>query len=122
MAEILGDVHGLHKSVKDALAIWSDADTKVAGAVQDMRRWSVELASTREQLMANLALQATAQSRAAFREESADLSAQIASLVRQREDAPPKDSRQIAVLAAVALATALVSVLTTLAGIWVMLH
>jgi hypothetical protein len=123
IGELLGDVLSLHKSVKDLSSIVSDSDQRLAARVMELRAISGELSHAREAAFAQIALQARTQAQKAFKES-------MGALLGKLENTLQDVSRTIAVMSqrrflellAVAVATGAITLIGTLAGVWLMVH
>lgn len=123
IAEMLGDVVNLHRSVKDLVAITDDADRRITARVSEIRSLVANLSGMREALLAELAARAGAEAQRVLRESLGDLQGRIAAGVSRLELQPALDMRrQWTDRAAVAIVTAAITSVVTLAGVAVLLH
>jgi len=123
LGEILGDVLKLHKSVKDLSDIVRDADERISARLVELRKVSAEFANAREAAFAQIGLQARNQAQQAFVETMGARLSQLDSVVQ----AVPRTigllaHRRFSELVAVSIATSLVASISTLVGVWLMVH
>ena len=123
LGEILGDVLKLYKSVKDLSEIVRDADERISARLVELRKVSAEFANAREAAFAQIGLQARNQAQQAFVETMGARLSQLDSVVQ----AVPRTigllaHRRFSELVAVSIATSLVASISTLVGVWLMVH
>ena len=123
MAEILGDVHTLHKSVSDLAAIIQTSDERLSGRIAELLQASREFANAREGAIAELSAQASIATQRRIADSlgatlaKVDLTlASISGTVRE------STTRRLIELFAVALASAALAGTATLAGVWALIH
>jgi hypothetical protein len=123
IGELLGDVLSLHKSVKDLSSIVSDSDQRLAARVVELRAISGELSHAREAAFAQIALQARTQAQDAFKDSMSTL---LGKLENTLQDVPRTvavmSQRRFLDLLVVALTTGAITLIGTLAGVWLMVH
>lgn len=123
MAEILGDVHMLHKSVSDLAAIIQTSDERLSGRIAELLKASREFAHAREGAIAELSAQASIATQRRIADSlggtlaKVDLTlASIGGTLRE------SNTRRLIELFAVALASAALAGAATLAGVWALIH
>jgi len=123
MAEILGDVHTLHKSVSDLAAIIQTSDERLSCRIAELLKASREFANAREGAIAELSAQASIATQRRIADSlggtlaRVDLTlASIGGTVRE------STNRRLIELFAVALASAALAGAATLAGVWALIH
>ncbi|CAE6847205.1 hypothetical protein R75461_07301 [Paraburkholderia nemoris] len=123
IAEIMGDVANLHRSVRDLVAITEDADRRISARVIELRKVAADLASAREAAFAQISVLASEQAQRAFREAMGDLLARMSgTLEKIGHGLNAHAGRQFADRAAVAIVTAAITSVLTLGGTWLLLH
>jgi methylphosphotriester-DNA--protein-cysteine methyltransferase len=123
IAEVLGDVHELHKSVKDLVNIIRDADERTSASVIDLLKVSSDFAHAREAAFAEIAVHARTKAQQAFIEAMGDRLTRLDHVVHE----VPRTigllaQRRFSELVAVSVATGFVTCVSTLVGVWLMTH
>ena len=123
IAEVLGDVHMMHNSVKDLARIVVDTDERITARVVELRVVSREFAAQREAAFAAISVRARETSQLAFKEE---LSVSLSQFESRFSDLPnaldAAASRRFGELVMVGLASGALSCLGSLLGFWMMVH
>jgi hypothetical protein len=123
IGELLGDVLNLHKSVKDLSLIVSDSDQRLSTRVVELRAISSELSHAREAAFAQIGLQARTQAQDAFKESMGALLGKLESTLQNVPlTVAALSQRRFSDFLVVAVATGFITMLGTLAGVWLMVH
>jgi hypothetical protein len=123
LAEVLGDVLTMHRSVKDLGQILDDTDQRITARVGEVRALVTDLAGLRERLVTELSVRAGEEGRRALRESVGEMVERIERIGRWLEQQPLSDARrQWFDRMSVAIVTAAISTGATLAGVALLLH
>lgn len=123
MAEILGDVHTLHKSVSDLAAIIRTSDERLSGRIVDLLKASSDFANAREGAIAELSAQASIATQKRITETLGGLLTKVdVTLASIGGSARESNSRRLIEMCVVALASAALTGAATLVGVWTLIH
>jgi hypothetical protein len=123
MAEILGDVHGLHTSVKDLVAIVRDSDERISGRIVELRQVASDFAAAREAAIAQLATHASETAHRRFTDSMGDLLTRVdMSLVGIERLVLNGRDRRLFDLVAAAFMSGGITAVVALVGVWLMVH
>jgi hypothetical protein len=123
IGELLGDVLSLHRSVKDLSSIVNDCDQRLSTRVVELRAISGELSHAREAAFAQIGLQARRQAQDAFKESMGALLGKLESTLQNvPQSVAAVSQRRFFDFLGIAVATGFITMLGTLAGVWLMTH
>jgi len=119
MAEVLGDVYLLHKSMKELVAIVRDSDERISGRIVELRQVAADFANSRDAALAHLATQASETAQRRFTDSMGDMLKQVGgSLVAIERLVQDRLGRRLFDMAAVALMTGGITAAVALVGVW----
>jgi hypothetical protein len=123
IAEMLGDVANLHRSVKDLVVVTDDADRRITARVSEIRTLVADLVGMREALLAELVMRSSAEAQRVLRENVGGLHKRVEDAMRHLEQQPDRDARrQWTDRTAIAIVTAAIASVLTLTGSWLLSH
>lgn len=123
IAELLGDVHEVHKSVRDLVLITRDTDERISARLVELRAISKELDAQKEAAFAAISIRARDQSQQAFRSEMADMIRKLDSgLEANARGQAETTRRRIVDLFTVAISTGVFLSATSLFAAWLIFH
>jgi len=118
MAEVLGDVYLLHKSMKELVAIVRDSDERISGRIVELRQVAADFANSRDAALAHLATQASETAQRRFTDSMGDMLKRVdVSLVAIERLVQDRPGRRLFDMAAVALMTGGITAAAALLGV-----
>ncbi len=121
MAEILGDVHALHTSMKDLAAIVRDSDERISGRIVDLRQVAADFSHARDAALAQLATQASETAQRRFTDSMGDMMKRVdVALVAIERLVQDRPGRRLFDMAVVAFMAGGITAAAAIVGVWLL--